>query len=170
MSNGERFKWLCMLHWGKMQDTCMRVSVCVERVPTAMMPTIATDGTTGGEEGGELYFLRRGDGGGGGNDDAPIHRIRCACNFFLYKMVRRIVGMLVAVGGGDTSLDALRSCLGEYNYYYYHSNPNDRMQNNDGTTTGAKEGKKKPAVPPKLLNTAPAKGLCLEHIEHDKGI
>jgi hypothetical protein len=34
-----------------------------------------------------------------------------------------IVGVLVAVGSGDTSLDALILCLGKYDNYYYRGNP-----------------------------------------------
>jgi hypothetical protein len=54
----------------------------------------------------------------------------------------------------------------EYDDYYYRGDPDDRTQNGDGTTVSRKE-KKKPAVPPRLLITAPTKGLCLEHIEYD---
>ena len=164
MSDGERnFEWLCVLQRGEMRKTRRRVSLRVERVhmPTT---TIATGGAAGDDEDGQPYFLRRSDGGGD-EDDAAIYRIHCTCDFFLYKMMRRIVGVLVAVGGGDASLDALRSCLDEYDDYY-RGDSDERMQN-DGGTTGAKKEKNKPAVSPKLLNTAPAKGLCLEHIEYD---
>ena len=83
--------------------------------------------------------------------------------------------MLVAVGGGDASLEALRSCLYEYDDYYHRGDDSgdDRIIQNDGdgATAGAKKVEKyRPAVPPKLLNTAPAKGLCLEHIEYDIAI
>ncbi len=142
----------------------------MERLLIPTTPTIVMDGTTGGEEGGKPYCMQRGDGGGDGDDDAAIYRIHCTCHFFLYKMVRRIVGVLVAMGGGGASLDALRLCLGKYNNYYYHGNPNNQTQNNNGTTSGATKGEKKPAFPPKLLNTALAKGLCLENIEYDIAI
>jgi tRNA U38,U39,U40 pseudouridine synthase TruA len=177
MSDGERnFEWLCVLQRGEMRNTRRKVNLRVERVNVIGMTTIATtDGTAGGDgdDDGTPYFLR---GGGDGEDDAPaIYRIHCTCDFFLYKMMRRIVGVLVAVGGGDASLGALRSCLDEYDDYYHRGDDSedDRIMQNDGggATAGAKKAEKnKPAVPPKLLNTAPAKGLCLEHIEYDIAI
>jgi len=176
MSDGERnFEWLCVLQRGEMRNTRRRVNLRVERVNMPEMTTTiaTTNGTAVGDDDddGTPYFLRR---GGDGEDDAPaIYRIHCTCDFFLYKMMRRIVGVLVAVGGGDASLEALSSCLDEYDDYYHRGDDSedDRMQQNDGGgTTGAKKEKTKPAVPPKLLNTAPAKGLCLEHIEYDFAI
>ena len=74
--------------------------------------------------------------------------------------------MLVAVGGGDASLDALRSCLDEYDDYYYRRDDDDQSQN-DSSAANTKKKKNKPTVPPNLLHMAPAKGLCLEHIEYD---
>ena len=63
-------------------------------------------------------------------------------------------------------MEALRSCLNAYHNYlnayhnYYRSDDSDdRVQQSDGGgTTNAKKDKNKPAVPPKVLNTAPAKG------------
>ena len=53
---------------------------------------------------------------------------------------------MVSVGKHDASLDELKRCL-------------DTHDNN------REAGQAK--IPAKLLQTAPAKGLCLEHIEYD---
>jgi tRNA U38,U39,U40 pseudouridine synthase TruA len=171
------FEWLCVLQRGEVRDTRRRVRLSVEKVTTT------TTTTTGGDENDEEpYFLRRNDGRarrmGYDGPTMDVYKIVCTCDFFLYKMMRRIVGALVAVGGGDASLDMLRLCLDEYDDYYHrrcgHDDKDYVRSMNDGTSAAAsaktKEGKgkeNKPVVPPKLLHTAPAMGLCLEHIEYD---
>jgi tRNA U38,U39,U40 pseudouridine synthase TruA len=46
---------------------------------------------------GQPYFLQH------NNDEVSTsaYKIHCTCDFFLYKMMRRIVGVLIAVGRGD---------------------------------------------------------------------
>ena len=101
---------------------------------------------------GQTYFLGR------NSEEASTaaYKIHCMCNFFLYKKMRRMVGVLIAVGRGNASLSDLKLCLDEYDNYYSQPNARKMMY--------------KPTVPPKLLHTAPEKGLCLEHIEYDIAI
>jgi hypothetical protein len=75
-------------------------------------------------------------------------------------MMRRIVGVLVAVGKLDASIESLKQCLDAYDRW-------DAMENSEIDDGDAKV---KPTVPNKLLHTAPAKGLCLEHIEYDRAM
>ncbi len=126
------FEWLCIIQRGEMRDTRRTIKLHVEKVPI-----------TNADAEQVPYFLRQSEG------TATLFVVRCECDFYLYKMMRRIVGVLVAVGKHDATIDSLQQCL-------------DAYDKRDGNV------KVKPIVPDKLLNTAPAKGLCLEHIEYDE--
>lgn len=81
-------------------------------------------------------------------DPGPLHqgttmiKILGTCDFFLYRMMRRIVGILVSIGNGRADEDQLADCLNSHD-------------NNSGCL-----------IPSALLQTAPSKGLCLEHVEY----
>jgi tRNA pseudouridine38-40 synthase len=85
------------------------------------------------------------------NDGTTILKVSGTCDFFLYNMMRRIVGVLVSIGQNQATLSALESYL----------KIQDEEMDGDGQSTC------KVKVPPGLLQTAPANGLCLEHIEYD---
>ena len=159
ISNGEHnFEWLCVVQRGELRDTRRTVNLSIERIQ--YQPMINSNITynsihddNGQQQQQQPYFLRC-SGGSSNNDDNTIYKISCTCDFFLYKMMRRIVGVLIAVGGSDATLDDLRSCLDEFDNYYHCTPLNEKQIS-------------KPKVSSKLLNTAPAKGLCLDHIEYD---
>merc|ERR1712194_6525 len=87
------------------------------------------------------FFLQR-------NETAVIYKVSCTCDFFLYNMMRRIVGVLLAVGKHDADLKELKRCI----------DANDSAEGSHLSKT---------QIPSKMLETAPAKGLCLDHIEYD---
>ena len=126
------FEWLCVMQPGELRDPRRKVQLTVEAI--LPMKNNSTDTTI-------PYFLQQ------QKETAVVYKITGTCDFFLYKMMRRIVGVLVAVGRNDADLDALKRCVDVYD-------------NDDDTD------RTKIQIPSKLLETAPAKGLCLEHIEY----
>mmetsp|Transcript_12547 Transcript_12547/g.18432 ORF Transcript_12547/g.18432 Transcript_12547/m.18432 type:complete len:322 (-) Transcript_12547:194-1159(-) len=76
------------------------------------------------------------------SDNMDVYQISAVCDFFLYRMVRRIVGLLVAVGKGQVEPSLVASCLEEHD-----------------------EGGR--VVPRELVYTAPPNGLTLDHIQYD---
>ena len=77
-------------------------------------------------------------------------RVSATCDYFLYRMVRRLVGILVTIGSGRVDTEVLAECLQEQD-----------------TIESKATGHVSPTIPPELLRTAPAKGLCLDHVEYD---
>jgi len=130
------YEWVVVMQDGELRDTLRKVKLCVEQVNTSC--------GSGGSD--APYFLQR-------SGNTIVYKISVESDFFLYKMVRRIVGILVAIGKSDVSLDELRVCLEEH----------DKRYHDEDSTTNQKKIK----VPTKLLQTAPAKGLCLDHIEYE---
>ena len=127
-------EWMVVMQEGELRDTLRKVKLCVEQVNPSF-----------GRDGDAPYFLQQ-------NGNTTVYKISVESDFFLYKMVRRIVGILVAIGKNDATLDELRVCLEEH----------DKRYDVDSTTN-----QKKIKVPTKLLLSAPAKGLCLDHIEYE---
>ena len=126
------FEWLSVTEAGELRDPRRNLGLTIEEVPIQ---------TAGGDA---PYFVQQ--------DNARLYRIIGTCDFFLYRMMRLIVGLVVHVGSGRVSTDAVRQCLEMHDSY-------------DGA-----EGLQKPKIPSNMLCTAPAKGLCLDHIEYDKKI
>ena len=122
------FEWMSITQSGERRNPLRTVKLSVEQVP------LHTNGDS------VPYFLQQ------SSENTALYKITGTCDFFLYKMMRRIVGILAAIGKRDASIDVLRACLEDYD--------------NDSKTTKMK-------IPNKLLETAPAKGLCLDHIEYD---
>jgi len=130
------FDWMAVMQQGELRDSLRKVQLCIEQVPNASM-----------SGGGDVpYFLQQ-------NGNTTVYKITVESDFFLYKMVRRIVGILVAIGKNDADLDELTVCIDEHDKRYHDV---------DATTSQTKI-----KVPTKLLQTAPAKGLCLDHVEYD---
>jgi len=128
-------EWFVVMQQGEKRDTLRKVKLCVEQVNTSY-----------GSGGDAPYFLQQ-------SGNTTVYKITVESDFFLYKMVRRIVGILVAIGKNDASLDELRVCLEEHDKRYHDVDPITNQ--------------KKIKVPTTLLQTAPAKGLCLDHIEYE---
>ena len=78
-----------------------------------------------------------------------VIRVRAKAKYFLYKLVRRIVGVLVGVGSGEIDIDYLR----------------DYVREIDERAKGGKRESVK--VPRQLLRTAPASGLVLQDVHYD---
>ena len=134
-SKEHNFECMVVMQVGELRDTLRKIKLFVETVNTSF------------DSGGDTpYFLQQ-----SGNN--VVYKISVESDFFLYKMVRRIVGILVAIGKNEASLDELRVCLEEHDKRYHDV---------DQTTN-----QKKIKVPTTLLQTAPAKGLCLDHIEYE---
>eukprot|EP00580_Thalassiosira_gravida_P011356 CAMPEP_0201632862 /NCGR_PEP_ID=MMETSP0493-20130528/6361_1 /ASSEMBLY_ACC=CAM_ASM_000838 /TAXON_ID=420259 /ORGANISM="Thalassiosira gravida, Strain GMp14c1" /LENGTH=182 /DNA_ID=CAMNT_0048104465 /DNA_START=1 /DNA_END=545 /DNA_ORIENTATION=+ len=138
------YEWLCVMQPGELRDPRRTVRLNVE-VVSSMVDNEEE------EEDDVPYFLQR-------NGRSVVYKITGVCDFFLYKMMRRIVGTIVAIGKRDADLEDLKRCIDAYDNY---DDDNDDDNDNDDprrrTTT---------KIPAKLLQTAPAKGLCLDHIEY----
>jgi len=119
------FSWMSVTQAGELRDPRRSVKLTVEEVPVQL----ENDDTL-------PYFLRA--------QNTNIYKISGSCDFFLYKMMRRIVGILVAVGQGKGDVATLTKCVDAFD----------------------KDEKCKEKIPHAFLETAPAKGLCLEHIEY----
>jgi tRNA pseudouridine38-40 synthase len=115
------YEWLSVSQEGELRDPCRTVQMTIDLVPEMSdhMP----------------YFL-------GHSQSAKVYKITATCDFFLYKMMRRIVGMLVSLGRGCASLSTLATCI---------------QANDDELNV---------TIPKELVETAPAHGLCLEHVEY----
>ena len=126
------FDWMCVMEPGELRDPRRTVQVCVEKIPTNTNADYIP------------YFLQN-------TESTEVYKITGICDFFLYKMMRRIVGILVAIGKGDASLDEMQDCLHSHDKHYDEENGAVNVH----------------VIPPMLQQTAPAKGLCLEHIEYN---
>lgn len=130
ISGKHNFEWMCVTQPGELRDPLREVSLKVERVPTANSANNAP------------FFLQQ-------SNAAVLYKVSGTCDLFLYRMMRRIVGVLVAVGKHDISFDDLKRCIDEHD--------------GDGSSMQTKQ-----SIHPKLLETAPPHGLCLEHIEYEE--
>lgn len=92
-----------------------------------------------------------------GGERTTVFKIVGVCDFFLYRMMRRIVGVVVSVGRGQVEVSTLQSFL------ELHDNVPGKRESggsdNDGDAVKMK-------LPPGLVQTAPANGLCLERVEY----
>ena len=119
------FSWMSVTQPGELRDPTKIVKLTVEKVPMQ----IENDDTP--------YFLR--------GEETIIYKITGTCDFFLYKMMRRIVGILVSIGQEKSDVATLTKCIAAFD---------------------DDDGKKEKMKILSLLQTAPAKGLCLDHIEY----
>ena len=118
------FCWMSVTQAGELRDPRRNVKLLVEKVP------MQTDNDV-------PYFLRA--------KNANVYKISGTCDFFLYKMMRRIVGILVAIGQGKSDVATLAKCINAFD----------------------EDEHCKEKIPNAFLETAPAKGLCLDHIEYN---
>ena len=127
------FEWLSLAQPGELRDPRRRVQLSVELVPMGRESSLSS-----------LYFLQQ-------SETAAVYKITGTCDMFLYRMMRRIVAVLVAVGRNIANLDLLKRCVNAHDIE--HNFNQEKIQ-----------------VPRELRETAPAKGLCLEHIEYKLNI
>ena len=137
MLSGEEhnYEWMCVIQEGELRNTRRTVHLNIETVPVKV----------NGNDTMVPYFLQQ-------NENSVVYKVVATSDFFLYKMVRRIVGLLVAIGKKQADLTTLKRCIGVYDKY--------------GAASVDRDGERM-KIPVKLLETAPAKGLCLDHIEYD---
>ena len=86
------------------------------------------------------------------SEAVTVVKIRAKASYFLYKLVRRLVGNIVAVGLGEIELDYLEE--------YLKKMDKQGDQQNGANSRAAK-------TPRKLLKTAPAAGLVLQQVCYD---
>ncbi|KAL7513472.1 hypothetical protein ACHAXN_010693 [Cyclotella atomus] len=121
------YEWLSVIQNGELRSSRRALKLTVEEVKfTATLSDMP-------------YFLRHAT-------SAKLYKVTATSDFFLYKMIRRIVGMLVSIGRGHATLTSLAACID------MHDKSIDCS---------------KMKVPKELVETAPPNGLCLEHIEYD---
>ena len=145
------YEWMCIIQEGELRDTCKTVQLRVEQV------SMNAESKNNNNSNNIPYFLQQ-------NEKTSVYKVTVQTDFFLYKMVRRIVGILVSIGKHDVDLYTLKACLDEHDERYNYDNDDD---NNNDQNSNTKDHTNKTKVPTQLLLTAPAKGLCLDHIEYN---
>ena len=121
LSGRHDYSWLSVIQEGELRDPVRELHLTVERTDP-----------------GPFSFAR---------ETETVIKISAVCDFFLYRMMRRLVGALVSVGRRKASINQLQTCIQMFD------DPSDQA------STGE--------VPPVLKETAPAHGLCLDHIEYE---
>jgi len=122
------YQWLSIIQEGELRDPRRTVRLNVDEVTlTASQSELP-------------YFLQH-------SYHIRLYKVTVTCDFFLYKMIRRIVGMLVSIGRGYATLDSLATCIETH----------DNLQSGNTSVN----------IPKELVETAPAHGLCLDHIEYN---
>jgi tRNA pseudouridine(38-40) synthase len=123
--NGKHnFRWMSKVDPGDMMDPIRDLTLTIER----------------SEEKNNLSFFPS------DNESVIMYKISATCDFFLYRMVRRLVGVIVAVGKGEIEPNVLESCM--------------RAHDQEDNCAWKK------TIPKGLLQTAPPNGLMLDHIEY----
>ena len=133
LTGRHNFEWLSVTQKGEQRDPFRELTLTVEVVDPG--PLMAAPGR------------------GNVNCNTMI-QISATCDFFLYRMMRRIVGVLASIGGGRAQVEQLMACT-------------DRF---DEGSSGPEDASSTKTVPMELKETAPAQGLCLDHIEYEVAI
>lgn len=84
------------------------------------------------------------------NKGTLMLKVSGTCDFFLYSMMRRVVGVIVSIGMLKAKVSTLRECI----------KVQDEELNGDDRINRGK-------IPDGLLQKAPANGLFLEHVEYN---
>lgn len=124
LSGRHNFGWLSIVQEGERRDPVRALNLEVEEVKM-----------------GNFFDTHE-------NTDCRTIKISGTCDFFLYRMMRRLVGILVAIGKRQIDQAQLDQHI---------------LQCDDASMSPEQFSK---TIPSELLQTAPAKGLCLEHIEY----
>lgn len=128
LSGEHNFQWISVSQEGELRDPVRVLQLTVETIDPGPFFDIST----------------------------KLIKISATCDFFLYRMMRRIVGILFSIGSGRADMEALAACLREHDEVRSANNP----QNETFAQLSA-------TIPLEFLHTAPAKGLCLDHVEYD---
>ena len=121
------YEWLSVVQDGELRDLRRTVQLTIKEV------------FQGGTNQNDMpYFLEH-------HNTAKLYKVTATSDFFLYKMMRRIVGMLVLVGKGHASVECLAACVQAHD---------------------VSDGNGEEDIPKELVETAPAHGLCLDHVEY----
>ncbi len=162
--NGKHnFEWLSAVERGEERDPIRTLELHVEEIPVGVGI-------------GKCLHQSMSMGGLWSSSSCKMIKISATCDFFLYRMVRRIVGVLVAVGTGQVDISILEACLRFHDKKVNILSPsiNDMIEEGTSTRTSTftdddvnDNGKSRFAIPNGLLCTAPANGLYLEHVEYD---
>lgn len=126
LSGRHNFSWLSVTQEGEQREPIRELSLTIERLETGECVS-SFDGTN------------------------TMIKISGTCDFFLYKMMRRLVGALVAIGSERVEVKELKACIEAF----------------DGTSF-VNDQTPSISIPPALKETAPAHGLCLDHIEYEE--
>jgi tRNA U38,U39,U40 pseudouridine synthase TruA len=131
--------------------------------------------TMGGGGGGPCSFFPCED-----EDTGMSITISATSDFFLYRMVRRIVGVVVAIGKGQVSIQQLESCLQAHDTEQEQASDtlaaaaaaaaaaaDTEAEGGSSSVVVAAGTKTKIPIPDGLLQTAPPNGLFLDHIEYN---
>lgn len=121
LSGRHNFLWLSIEEAGEQRSPILDLALKVEQV-----------------DAGPFCFL---------GDAGKLIKISGTSEYFLYRMMRRIVGVLVGVGTGRADIDLL----------------NDFVQRFDNGVFSPKDASQMPLA---LKQTAPAQGLCLDYIKY----
>lgn len=129
LSGRHNFQWLSVTQPGEQRDPVRELTLVVEIVDPGPLSV-----------------------GPAGDASSTMIKISATCDFFLYRMMRRIVGVLANIGGGRAQVEQLNACI--------------QMFDDDSD----RESDAKKTIPMELQETAPAQGLCLDHIEYEMAI
>lgn len=138
LSGKHNFQWMSVSQEGEMRDPVRALVLTVETVSI----------------GGPFQYSS------GADERQTLIKICGVCDFFLYRMMRRAVGILAGVGTGRVKLDQLEECIRRHDIAAGLEVTVEGSFSGSATSTDS-------ILPGDLLQTAPAKGLCLEHIEYD---
>ena len=131
LTGRHNFEWLSVTQKGEQRDPVRELTLTVQVVDSGP-------------------FLGKANNNNNNNNNPTMIQISATCDFFLYRMMRRIVGVLVSIGGGRAQVEQLAACIERYD------------ESSSGSETSSTN-----TVPIELKETAPAQGLCLDHIEYD---
>lgn len=121
------YGWMSVIQEGELRNPRRTIELTIEEVKSSAATMDLP------------YFLEHGS-------SVKMYKVTATTDFFLYKMIRRIVGMLISIGRGHATLSRLAACIDMH----------------DKTLDCSKL-----KVPKELVETAPPNGLCLEHIEYE---
>lgn len=171
LNGRHNFEWLSVVEPGETRDPIRTLVLSVEEIATGS---------------GSMFSMHNSGSG------SRLIKVSATCDFFLYRMVRRIVGVLLSVGTGRVDASVLESCI-RFHDASLGIGTNGDVDGDSSAVISAESGgghddvptnvvdtnsqskqlpKKKREdnsyeIPEGLLQTAPARGLCLEHVEYD---
>jgi tRNA pseudouridine38-40 synthase len=144
LSGQHDFSWLSVIEPGDRMHPIRNLSLVIDRVYASPQCPFSQFGDADVDE---------------DTETSVMFKISATCDFFLYKMMRRIVGALVAIGNSIVHVNDLESCIQLHDEAFHKCD--------DNSSDISCEDKKQIEIPKGLLQTAPANGLTLDHVEYD---